>query len=189
MYYNRKLYFPDPSITSGGSDEDSDSGGYEESSVNGNGTITENGNDITTEIGRINELKQIRGYSKDAKIIRNFSINNFSLVRNFLNPNGDRRNILISGDVGATFTLTIKDSSGCNIFKKKYKNSHFLYFFLKSDVVFNADFVDLDFDLVEAIFLDVFLIVAFVFIFSFSTLVIFFSISSIFNLLFFRSFL
>ena len=76
MYYNRKLYFPDPSITSGGSDEDSDSGGYEESSGNSenNGFTTNNGNDVRTEIGRINEFKQSQGYPKDAKMIKSFFV-------------------------------------------------------------------------------------------------------------------
>ena len=111
-----------PSITPGGGDEDSgssssSSGGYEEPSGNSenNGFTTNNGNDVRTEIGRINEFKQSQGYPKDAKMIKSFFVDYFSRVRNFLDPNGDRRNIIIKGDVGATFTLTIKDSSGCNM--------------------------------------------------------------------------
>ena len=105
----------DPSITPPSVSEDIGNGGYEETNGGGNGTITDNGNDITTEIGIMNEFRQSQGYSKDAKMIKSFSINNFSTVRNFLDPNGDRRNIIINGDVGAVFTLTIKDSSGCSM--------------------------------------------------------------------------
>jgi len=105
----------DPSITPPSVSEDIGNGGYEETNGSGNGTITDNGNDITTEIGIMNEFRQSQGYSKDAKMIKSFSINNFSTVRNFLDPNGDRRNIIINGDVGAVFTLTIKDSSGCSM--------------------------------------------------------------------------
>ncbi len=36
-----------------------------------------------------------------------------------INPRGETRNITIYGDSGATFTLTIKDSSGCSILKEE----------------------------------------------------------------------
>jgi hypothetical protein len=40
----------------------------------------------------------------------------------YLDPNGEDRVITIIGDTGATFSLTIKDSSGCNILKEKLEN-------------------------------------------------------------------
>jgi len=40
----------------------------------------------------------------------------------YLDPQGEKRRITINGDVGAVFTLTIKDSSGCSILKEEMEN-------------------------------------------------------------------
>ena len=39
-----------------------------------------------------------------------------------LNPSGDNRKVTVKGDVGAVFTLTIEDSSGCSILESTLEN-------------------------------------------------------------------
>ena len=52
------------------------------------------------------------------KIINSLSISN----TNTLDANGGKRGITISGQVGAKFSLTIKDSSNRNILEDYYNN-------------------------------------------------------------------
>jgi hypothetical protein len=46
----------------------------------------------------------------------------FKIRKDFIPPKGDKRKIIIKGDPGCIFSLTIKDSSGCSILKEEIEN-------------------------------------------------------------------
>lgn len=63
-------------------------------------------------------IKRIAKYGEHEKNINRFEINGLSTLKS----GGERRTIRINGTVGAGFTLTIKDLSGCSILEEDMKD-------------------------------------------------------------------
>jgi hypothetical protein len=113
MYYNRyKLYSPDyPTVAPGGGGRSEGGGGEAGGSNgdgNGDGAVDAYGNPILTP-------ESVPINTNISRIHKIYDNRNFKTIK----PSGEIRNITIKGDEGAKFSLTIKDSSDCDILKNK----------------------------------------------------------------------
>jgi hypothetical protein len=129
MYYNHRLYYPDPEYGGGRvmeeiikerSDGQQENGGYDNNG--GTGRTSYNINDPSAILP--DQIKQIvvtepEPSTPTRKKIKNIIIDK---VAKLVNTRGEVRKIKVLGEVGATFTLTLKDDSDCSILEDEMEN-------------------------------------------------------------------
>jgi len=131
--YNFKLYSPNGDAEySGGRDEGSrgegespagePTGGTTGGTSSSGSTSSEPREDVKKYDTSINYFKQTVDKSKSSltKAIETFGFSKKN--NNRLKARGEKRQIIVKGTPGATFTLTVEDSSGCSLLKDKLEN-------------------------------------------------------------------
>jgi hypothetical protein len=126
MYYNHRLYYPDPEYggggeSGGGKDYEGDepgTGGFPMGNGSNSGRSGYNINDPSGALP-LAPVEPVTSATPTTKKIRSILVDK---IDKLIDPRGEVRNIQVSGDVGAMFTLTLKDDSGCSILEDEMEN-------------------------------------------------------------------
>tara|TARA_R100000084_G_scaffold47916_1_gene19803 strand:- start:1850 stop:3625 length:1776 start_codon:yes stop_codon:yes gene_type:complete len=135
--YIYKLYYPngDSEYSGGGAEGGRGEGESPSGEPTGGGTMystttTNGGGEVENNGRREDDYLQPEFWLKrkdpnntsKTKEINVFTIESIKGNAGFIDPKGERKRINIFGTAGAIFSLTVKDSSGCNILREKVEN-------------------------------------------------------------------